>query len=70
MELVRMSDLYTVRHAIVQGRVRSLTLMQIDALIEEATLRTFVSGQAREKIEEALRDGLNREAEGSNRTLH
>lgn len=70
MELVRMSDLYAVRHAIVMGRVRTLSIAEVNAIIEEATLRTFVSPSAREKIEEAIRDGLDREAEGSNRTLH
>jgi aminoglycoside phosphotransferase family enzyme len=70
MELVRMSDLYAVRHAIVRGRVRSLSLAQINAIIEEATLRTFVSPEARAMIEEALRDGTYRQAEGSHLTLH
>jgi hypothetical protein len=68
--IVLTSDLYTVRNLILQNRVDSMSLNEIDALIEHNTRSEFVDDVAYERIMEAKRNGTDREAAGSNYTMH
>lgn len=68
-EIIKVSDLYTVRSAVIRGRTRTFNLKQINDLITKAATSAFVSGYIREKIEEVIR-GINSEANGGCATLH
>lgn len=69
MELVNLRQLYTVRRLILRGRVNTMTLSQINALINKGETTEFISTLEREKIEEAIR-AANPETIRGNRTLH
>lgn len=68
--IVMTSDLYTVRNLILNQHVRGMSLQEIDALIAHNAKSEFVDDVAYERIQKALRDATNREAGGSNSTMH
>lgn len=68
--IVLTSDLYTVRNLILNGRVQSMSLDEIDRLIEFNARSEFIDDFAFERVQEAKRNGTNREAEGSGQSLH
>lgn len=69
MELFRMSDLYKVRRALLEGKQTEFTLVEIDQLIVDAHSTDFISSPMREKLERVL-NGPYTEAAGSRGTMH
>lgn len=68
--IVMTSDLYIVRSLILNQRPVSMSLQEIDALIEHNARSEFVDYVAYERVMEALRNGTDREAERGNRSMH
>lgn len=68
--IVLTSDLYTVRNLILNGRVQSMSLDEINRLIEFNARSEFIDDYAFERVQEAKRNGTDREAERGNRSMH
>ncbi len=69
MELVRMSDLYAVRAAILSGRVSNMSLAQIDKVIEHSVFHEFITYDMSAKEDEAL-NAIDGKANRGGRALH
>ena len=70
MDIINTADLYTVRQMVLAGKTAKLSLNEVDALIAHNAVHEFAPFGVRGRIEEALRDGTDGQAEGSRSTLH
>lgn len=70
LEPINAADLYAVRAAILAGAKINFTLTEIDGLIALNAVQEFMPSTVRQKIDEALKHGTYREAEGSGSSLH
>lgn len=70
MDMINTADLYIVRQLVLAGKTVKLSLNEVDDLIAYNAVHQFAPYGVRGRIEEALRDGTDRQAEGSRSTLH